>query len=97
MQKSGWRKQVRMAFLQLVASPALRYAPGMSLTAQKPAQLKMAAFINGDWFGGVTDWKKTDSSMILDYTTSALPYRIGKTKQRAGVCRLERALMLPMP
>ena len=44
--------------VQLVSSPALRYAPGMSLTAQKPAQLKMAAFINGDWFGAVTDWKK---------------------------------------
>ena len=64
--------------VQLVSSPALRYAPGMSLTAQKTAQIKMAAFINGDWFGGVTDWKKTDTSMILDYTTSALPYRMAK-------------------
>ena len=58
MQKSGWKKLVRMALFRLVASPALRYAPGMSLTAQKTAQVKMAAFINGDWFGGVTDWKK---------------------------------------
>ena len=40
----------------------------------------MAAFINGDWFGGVTDWKKTDSSMILDYTTSSLPYRMAERK-----------------
>lgn len=64
--------------IQLVASPALRYAPGMSLTAQKTAQLKMAAFINGDWFGVVTDWKKADTSMILDYTTVALPYAMAK-------------------
>jgi hypothetical protein len=64
--------------VQLVSSPALRYAPGMSLTAQKTAQLKMVAFINGDWFGAVTDWQKADTSMVLDYTTSALPYRIAK-------------------
>jgi hypothetical protein len=64
--------------VQLVSSPALRYAPGMSLTAQKTAEVKMVAFINGDWFGAVTDWKKADTSMILDYTTSALPYRMAK-------------------
>jgi hypothetical protein len=60
--------------VQAVSSPALRYAPGMSLTAEKPAEIKMAAFVNGDWYGAVTDWKKTDTFMILDYTTSALPY-----------------------
>lgn len=60
--------------VQAVSSPALRYAPGMSLTAEKTAKVKMAAFINGDWYGAVTDWKKTDTFMILDYTTSALPY-----------------------
>jgi hypothetical protein len=64
--------------VQMVSSPVLRYAPGMSLTAQKTALIKMAAFINGDWFGAVTDWKKSDTSMILDYTTSALPYIMAK-------------------
>lgn len=64
--------------VQMVSSPVLRYAPGMSLTAQKTAQIKMTAFINGDWFGAVTDWKKTDTSTILDYTTSALPYIMAK-------------------
>ncbi|MGI8581736.1 MAG: hypothetical protein ACR2KX_06065 [Chitinophagaceae bacterium] len=64
--------------VQTMSSPVLRYAPGMSLTAQKTAQIKMAAFINGDWFGAVTDWKRTDTSIILDYTTSALPYIMAK-------------------
>ena len=64
--------------VQMVASPALRYAPGMSLTAPKPAQIKLAAFINGDWFGVITDWKKTDTTMILNYTTSSLPYAMAK-------------------
>src|SRR5688572_5316141 len=62
--------------VQFVSSPALRFAPGMSLTAQKTAQVKMGAFVNGEWFGVVTDWKTTDTTMILDYTTSALPYRM---------------------
>ncbi len=60
--------------IQTVSSPVLRYAPGMSLTAQTTAQIKMAAFINGEWFGAVTEWKRTDTSLILDYTTAALPY-----------------------
>ena len=64
--------------VQMVSSPALRYAPGLSLTAQTTAQIKMAAFVNGDWFGAVTDWTRTDTSMILDYTTSALPYIMAK-------------------
>jgi hypothetical protein len=60
--------------VQMVSSSAMRYAPGMSLSAPKPAQTKMAAFVNGDWFGVITDWSRTDTSMVLDYTTSALPY-----------------------
>lgn len=64
--------------VQMVSSPALRYAPGMSLSAQQASQIKMAAFLNGDWFGAVSDWKKSDTAMILDYTTFALPYIMKK-------------------
>lgn len=64
--------------IEAVSSPVLRYAPGMSLTAEKTALIKMAMFINGDWFGAVTDWKKSDTSTILDYTTVALPYVMSK-------------------
>ncbi|MCW3105871.1 MAG: spermidine synthase-like protein [Segetibacter sp.] len=60
--------------IQAASSPVLRYAPGMSLTAAKTTQIKMAMFINGDWFGAITDWKRSDTSSILDYTTVALPY-----------------------
>jgi hypothetical protein len=60
--------------IQAVSSPVLRYGPGMSLTAQQTAQTKMALFINGDWFGVVTNWKRSDTATILDYTTFALPY-----------------------
>lgn len=67
--------------IQAVSSPVLRYAPGMSLVAEKPAQAKMVLFINGDWFGAITDWKRTDTSTILDYTTAALPYVMSARKR----------------
>ena len=60
--------------VQMVSSPALRYAPGLSLSAKNTAQIRMAAFVNGDWFGAVTRWNSNDTTMILDYTTAALPY-----------------------
>jgi spermidine synthase len=60
--------------IEAVSSPALRYAPGMSLTAANTARIKMAMYINGDWFDAVTDWKRGDTSSILDVTTAALPY-----------------------
>lgn len=62
----------------MVTSPVLRYAPGLSLTAQKTATVKTAVFINGDWFGAVTNVDKADTSLILDYTTFALPYIMTK-------------------
>ncbi|WP_279295247.1 hypothetical protein [Paraflavisolibacter caeni] len=72
------QKSSPYGFVQTVTSPVLRYAPGLSLTAQNTARVKAAAFVNGDWFGPITSWKKEDSSFILDYTTSALPYVMRK-------------------
>lgn len=64
--------------VQAVSSPVLRYAPGLSLTAQTTAGVKAAAFINGDWIGAVTERNKTDTGFILDHSTLALPYIMAK-------------------
>lgn len=72
--------------VQTVTSPVLRYAPGLSLTAQTTAQVKAAVFVNGEWLGPVTGWKGADTSFILDYTTSALPYAMAK-RNKALVLR----------
>lgn len=61
-------------FMQAVASPLLRYAPGLSLTARQTANVNIAVFTNADWFGVITDQPPADSPMVLDYTTFALPY-----------------------
>ncbi len=60
--------------VQVVSSPALRYAPGVSLSYRKVVPSQQALFNNGDWFGPVTTWSHEDKSHVLDYTTMALPY-----------------------
>jgi hypothetical protein len=67
--------------IQAVTSPVLRFAPGLSLTAQTTAQVNAAVFVNGEWFGPVTGWKKEDTTFILDHTTSALPYIMAQRKK----------------
>jgi spermidine synthase len=61
-------------FIQAITSPVLRYAPGLSLTAQQTADVNTAVFTNADWFGVITEQPRGDTSMVLDYTTFALPY-----------------------
>ncbi len=72
--KITWERASAYGLAQTVSSPVLRYAPGLSLTAQTTAKIKMAAFVNGDWFGAVTERHNNDSAFILDYTSFALPY-----------------------
>jgi spermidine synthase len=63
--------------VQIVSSPALRYAPGLSLAYRQPLRAQEAVFNNGDWYGPIVAWSRTDSVQLLDYTTLALPYTLG--------------------
>jgi hypothetical protein len=58
--------------LQVVESPTLRYAPGLSTVFHDSIHHSNAVFNNGDWVGplGETSAKMT----TLNYMTSALPY-----------------------
>ena len=66
--------------IQAVTSPALRYAPGLSLVANLPLVASPAVFINGDWAGVVTGYREPDTAFILDYTSFDLPYKIAERK-----------------
>jgi len=68
-------------FMQLVTSPALRFAPGLSLKFTDTVDVVDAIFNNGDWFGPIIHPSKTDTSSFLDYTTLSLPYNIS-TKEK---------------
>ena len=60
--------------VQVVSAPALRIAPGLSLTYERDIPVQQAMFNNGNWLGPVTAWTRRDSTHLLDYTTTALPY-----------------------
>ncbi len=64
--------------IDVVRSPALRYAPGLSLNYQGMVPVRDVLFSNGNWFGPVIEWTRADTSHFLDYTTNFLPYVINK-------------------
>jgi hypothetical protein len=64
--------------LEVIRSPSLRYAPGLSLTLTGTVPVRDAIFNNGNWFGPVVEWMRTDTVHFLDYTTNALPYHISR-------------------
>jgi hypothetical protein len=66
--------------IQAVTSPALRYAPGLSLMADQPVRASTAVFVNGDWVGVVAGYRAPDTAFILHYTSFDLPYRMAERK-----------------
>ena len=76
--------------MQVVESPALRYAPGLSLAWQEEIPVGKAVFNNGDWFGAVAP--RQGGGAFLDYTTGVLPYALESRRRvlilDAGSCSL---------
>lgn len=68
-------------FMQVLSSPSLRYAPGLSLAYSGRIPVTKAVFNNGDWFGAVVPWPGEARESFLDFTTGALPYAIGKRER----------------
>ncbi|MDP4132181.1 MAG: spermidine synthase-like protein, partial [Bacteroidota bacterium] len=66
--------------IQAETSPAMRYAPGLSLVSNQPVVASPAVFVNGDWVGVVTGYREPDSAFILHYTSFDLPYRMAERK-----------------
>ena len=67
-------------FMQLVTSPALRFAPGLSLKFNDTIAATDAIFNNGDWFGPINHHTEANTHGFLDYTTLSLPYNIWTKK-----------------
>jgi len=66
-----------LARLDVVKSPAIRYAPGLSLNFKGGIPPQLALFIDADSMCAITDFQKDLSNVRhLDYTTSALPYHL---------------------
>jgi hypothetical protein len=67
--------------MQVFTSPALRYAPGLSLTWQERLPAQAAVFNNGDWFGAIVPRQEQGQQAFMDHTTAALPYALGDRKR----------------
>lgn len=67
--------------VQAAAGPALRWAPGLSLTYTGEVPVRAAVFVNGNWFGPVLHWSPAATEHLLDYSTAALPYAIAAPEQ----------------
>lgn len=65
--------------LTTVASPVLRYAPGLSLNYRGEIPAQTGLFSDGEWVGGIIQSDSDTDAGFLKNTTSALPYQLAKS------------------
>lgn len=65
--------------IEIVTTPYLRYAPGLSIKYQGVVSVENAAFNNGEWVGPLIS-TKADSLTYLLYTTENLAYTTAERK-----------------
>ncbi len=69
-------KNSPQGLLQVVSSPALRYAPGLSLNYQGEVPVRKVVFINGNWIGTLAVATAPGDTLEFDYSTAALPWQL---------------------
>ncbi|MCW8802780.1 MAG: hypothetical protein OQK57_00130, partial [Ignavibacteriaceae bacterium] len=83
--------------IDIVATPYLRYVPGLSLKYPGVISVENAAFSNGDWIGPLIS-TKNDSLNYLLYTTENIAFITGERKNvlvlDAGTGRQVKAALL---
>ena len=65
-----------LGVLVALDSPALRYAPGLSLAYTRRIPSQLGVFADGEWVGTVIDLQDTTAAEFLDHATSALAHRL---------------------
>ena len=68
-----WEEHSPHGLLQVISSPAQRFAPGLSLSYQEEVIPVPVIFVNGNWHSAIPVGQAPG---VLDYTTMALPYEI---------------------
>ncbi|MFW5792881.1 MAG: hypothetical protein ACOCWC_01255 [Bacteroidota bacterium] len=72
-----YRKPDTHGIIEIVSSPALRYAPSLSMNYTGKVPIKKSVFVNGNFYGVIPhDWQ--GKNHIHSYTTMALPYIMQK-------------------
>lgn len=75
------RRPSLYGLVEVVHSPAQRYAPAVSLAYDKEISGGYALFMNGDYYGPILPSDSRGEDHILNYTTQMLPYLMGKKKK----------------
>ncbi|MFQ6066926.1 MAG: spermidine synthase [bacterium] len=66
-----------LGLIDVVSSPAIRHAPGLSLNFEGTIPPQLGIFIDADSMSAITDFGGRLSNLeYLDYTTSSLPYHL---------------------
>lgn len=68
-----WEEHSPHGLVQVLSSPAQRFAPGLSLNYQQEVVPVPVIYVNGNWHSAIPVEK---ASGVLDYTTMGLPYEI---------------------
>ncbi|RMF57346.1 MAG: hypothetical protein D6748_11385, partial [Calditrichaeota bacterium] len=97
-----YEKNSPYGFIQVVSSPVLRYAPGLSLSFTDSLPIEEMVFLNGEALGPLLSYKQPVSRNIFHFTTEALPYllssRINPLILQAGTgSGIVRALVFRSP
>ncbi|MBC9796714.1 spermidine synthase-like protein [Sinomicrobium weinanense] len=71
-----WERNSPHGWVQYVSSPALRYAPGLSLAYPGDIPVVDALFNNGEWYGAIFPETAEKNTDVLAYTTSAIASEI---------------------
>ncbi len=62
--------------IEVASSPALRFAPALSLSYSGAIPVKDNIYVNGDFYGVIPRYQRGQTSHIMDYTTRHLPWAI---------------------
>ncbi|MFQ5793698.1 MAG: SAM-dependent methyltransferase [Candidatus Bipolaricaulia bacterium] len=70
-----------LGLIDVVRSPAIRRAPGLSLTFQESVPSQLGLFIDGSSIGAISDASQIAELTYLDALSSALPYHLLHTPE----------------
>lgn len=73
-----YEKSSPYGLVQIISSPVLRFAPGVSLSYRDTFPVRKVVFNNGNFIGYLVPETDQEKSSILNYTTQSLPYHIEK-------------------
>jgi hypothetical protein len=79
--KIEFEKSSPHGLVQVVSSPVLRFAPGVSLSYTEPFPQRKAVFNDGNWVGYQVPVSEGKITSVLNYTPQSLAYRIGKMQK----------------